>query len=336
MHIVAEKKVPELTINSTVTLNNGVEMPLFGLGVLQAKEGGEVENAVKTALIHGYRKIDTAQAYHNERGVGIGIKESGVPRDKIFLVSKVGNNDQGYHKTKVALEKSLNELQTDYLDLYLIHWPRLKITIETWKAMEELYKQGKIRAIGVSNFLFHHLEDVLRFCQVVPAVNQVEYHPELIQPELVDYCKSKNILFQAYRPLIQGRVNHIPEIMGIAEKHGKTPAQIVLRWNIQKGIATIPKSTNKERIISNADIFNFQLGEEDMAVIDSLDKNERTVQHDYRIKFLIHAFITQNHRIKLFKILICRLFKKIQGVFSLLALKWIYINEWEICLNQIA
>ena len=262
-----------MDISSTVKLNNGVEMPWLGLGVFQASEGGEVENAVKTALKTGYRSIDTASLYGNEKGVGTGIKESDVPREEVFVTSKVWNSDQGYRSTLKAFEVSLDKLQTDYLDLYLIHWPMGKRSVETWKAMEDLYKKGRIKAIGVSNFIVDHLEAFLPDCNVQPAVNQVEFHPELVQQELLDYCNSKNIRLEAWSPIIKGKVNDIPVLKALAAKYEKSPVQVVLRWDIQKGVVTIPKSANPERIASNANIFDFEISDEDMAKIDRLNKN---------------------------------------------------------------
>ncbi|QGY43927.1 aldo/keto reductase [Maribellus comscasis] len=315
----------QLDISTRIKLNNGVEMPLFGLGVFQAKVGGEVENAVKTALNHGYRKIDTATAYRNERGVGNGIKMSSIPREEVFLTSKVRNEDQGYHSTLAAFEKSLDELQTDYLDLYLIHWPRGKRSLGTWKAMEELYKKERIRAIGVSNFLEYHLEDLLRTSEVIPAINQVEYHPELLQPELYDYCKSRGIQFQAWRPIMQGKVNNIEEICALADKYGKTPVQITLRWNVQKKIPTIPKSVKEERIISNADIYDFQLSKEDIQSIDKLNKNKPLVPYQYKISFLIRALFIHKPKLHLTKLLVHSFTKKTQKAFYYLFYKRYYL-----------
>ena len=272
-------------ISSTVQLNNGVEMPWLGLGVFLSEEGKEVENAVKSALAHGYRHIDTAAIYRNERGVGKAIIESGIPRDEIFLTSKVWNTDQGYQTTLEAFEESLEKLQTDYLDLYLIHWPKGAKSVDSWKALEELYNAGRIRAIGVSNFLVHHLEEFLPHCKTVPAVNQVEFHPELIQPDLLKYCQAKGIRLEAWSPIMKGRVNDIPVMQEIAAKYGKTPVQVVLRWDIQKGVVTIPKSVKAERIISNADFFDFELTPEEMAQIDALDKNKRIGPHPDHITF---------------------------------------------------
>jgi diketogulonate reductase-like aldo/keto reductase len=274
-----------MNITSSTTLNNGIKMPWLGLGVFLSREGSEVENAVKIALENGYRSIDTAAIYQNEQGVGKAIAESGVPREEIFLTSKVWNSDQGYKTTLKAFEESLDKLQTSYLDLYLIHWPKGNRSVETWKALEELYEKGKIRAIGISNFLVHHLDDFLPECKIMPAVNQVEFHPELIQPDLLEYCKSKGIQLEAWAPIMKGRINDIPIMLDLAEKYGKTPVQVVLRWDIQKGVVTIPKSVKQERIISNAAIFDFELSPTDMAKIDALDKNSRIGFHPDRITF---------------------------------------------------
>ena len=274
-----------MDITSTTKLNNGVEMPWLGLGVFRSEEGTEVENAVLAALSNGYRSIDTAAIYHNEKGVGKAIKASGIQREEIFLTTKVWNSDQGYQSTFEAFNQSIEKLETDYIDLYLIHWPKGKKSVDTWKAMEELYKRGKIRAIGVSNFLVHHLEDFLPECNISPMVNQVEFHPELIQPDLLEYCKKKGIQMEAWSPIMKGRVNTIPVIKGLANKYKKTPVQVVLRWDIQKGIVTIPKSVTPERIISNADVFDFELSAEDMDKINQLDQNKRIGFHPDSIPF---------------------------------------------------
>ncbi|MGQ8337152.1 aldo/keto reductase [Sunxiuqinia sp. A32] len=262
-------------IDSKVTLNNGTKMPWLGLGVFRSREGDEVVNAVKYALNIGYRSIDTAAIYQNERGVGKGIKESGIPREDIFLTSKVWNSDQGYQTTLEAFEKSLEKLQTDYLDLYLIHWPKGEKSIETWQALEELYLKGKIKAIGVSNFLIHQLTDLQKQASIKPMVNQVEFHPELVQPELLEFCKKEQIQVEAWSPIMKGKVNDIPVLKALAAKYQKSPVQIVLRWDIQKGVVTIPKSVTPERIKSNAEIFDFELSEDDIAKIDNLDKFKR-------------------------------------------------------------
>jgi diketogulonate reductase-like aldo/keto reductase len=260
---------------SKVKLANGVEMPWLGLGVFRSKEGPEVETAVKCSLATGYRSIDTAAAYQNERGVARAIKESGVPREEIFLTTKIWNSDQGYQSTFRAFEDSLEKLQTNYIDLYLIHWPKGELSVETWKAIEELYEQGRIRAIGVSNFLVHHLKHLMENSRIVPMVNQVEFHPRLIQPDLLKFCLDNQIQLEAWRPIMEGKVNDIPVFQALSMKYQKSPVQIVLRWDIQKRVVTIPKSVTPERIIHNADIFDFELSAEDMAKIDKLDKNAR-------------------------------------------------------------
>lgn len=263
-------------IQSCALLNNGVKMPWLGLGVYKSKEGGEVEHAVKTALKIGYRSIDTASFYENERGVGQAIKESGIPRQEIFVTTKVWNDQQGYDSTLRAFEESRKKLGLEYIDLYLIHWPIPGKFKETWKALEKLYRDGLVRAIGVSNFQIHHLEDLLNDCEIKPAVNQVEFHPYLTQKQLLAFCKEHDIQMEAWAPLMRGKVLDEPVIQTIAAKYGKTPAQVVLRWDLQHGVITIPKSVREERIKENSEIFDFQLTAEEMKQIDSLNKNERS------------------------------------------------------------
>ena len=262
-------------IQGTFTLHNGVEMPYFGLGVYLSKEGQEVSNAVKWALEAGYRHVDTASIYENEAGVGEGIKASDVPREDIFLVSKVWNSDQGYDTTIKAFEASLQRLKTEYLDLYLIHWPVSGKYKETWKALEHLYAEKRIRAIGVSNFMQHHLQDLLDGAEVVPMVNQMEFHPYLVQQSLVDFCEANRIQYEAWSPLMQGRIFKDTTFQELASKYRKTIAQIVLRWDLQKGVVTIPKSSKKERILANADLFDFEISQEDMRYLDAMDLGKR-------------------------------------------------------------
>jgi methylglyoxal/glyoxal reductase len=259
----------------TTVLANGVKMPWLGLGVWKAKEGSEVENAVKEAIRVGYRSIDTAAVYKNEEGVGKAIKESGVAREDLFITTKVWNSDQGYESTLQAFETSRKKLGLEYVDLYLVHWPVQGKYKETWKAMEKLYKEGRVRAIGVSNFKIHHLKDLLADCEVKPMVNQVEFHPYLTQKDLLAFCKEQQIQLEAWSPLMQGEVVNVPEIKELAEKYGKTPAQIVLRWDLQHGVVTIPKSVKAHRIKENADLFDFELTAEDMAKLDGLNKDHR-------------------------------------------------------------
>lgn len=267
------KKITDL--QGSFELHNGVHMPYFGLGVYQSKDGSEVINAVQAALNHGYRHIDTAAIYHNEEGVGRGIKESKVDRKDVFLVSKVWNTDQGYDSTLKAFDASLKRLGTDYLDLYLIHWPKGELSKDTWKALERLYKEKRVRAIGVSNFLKHHLEDLLTAAEIVPMVNQMEFHPYLVQQDLVDFCNVKGIQYEAWSPLMQGNIFDLDIMKKMAAKYNKTIAQVVLRWDLQKGVVTIPKSSKKERIVANADIFDFELTEEDIQALDKLDRGKR-------------------------------------------------------------
>jgi len=264
------------SLTDTATLHNGVKMPWFGLGVFKVKEGTEVIESVKAALKHGYRSIDTAAVYENEEGVGIAIRESGISREELFVTSKVWNTDQGYETTLQAYETSLEKLGLDYLDLYLIHWPGKNKFKETWKALEKLYKDGRVRAIGVSNFKIHHLEELLKDAEIKPMVNQVEYHPHLTQKDLLAFCKNEGIQLEAWSPLKRGQLIDEPTIKQIAEKYGKTPAQVILRWDLQTEVITIPKSIKSNRIVENADIFDFELSEDDMKTIDALNKNDRS------------------------------------------------------------
>jgi methylglyoxal/glyoxal reductase len=261
-------------LNDTAKLHNGVLMPRFGLGVWKVTEEGQVEQAIKDAVKAGYRSIDTAKVYGNEEGVGHAIAEASVPREELFITTKVWNAEQGYDSTLAAFEESRRKLGLDIIDLYLIHWPVKGKYKETWRALEQLYKDGKVRAIGVSNFHIHHLEDLLQDAEIKPMVNQVEYHPLLTQTELRQFCQDQDIVLEAWSPLMQGNLD-LPLLNELAEKYGKTPAQIVLRWDLQNGVVTIPKSTNEKRIRENADVFDFELSHEDMALIDGLNQNKR-------------------------------------------------------------
>ncbi|WP_420489301.1 aldo/keto reductase [Neobacillus niacini] len=263
------------SLRDTTTLHNGVKMPWFGLGVFKVKEGEEVVRSVKAAIKNGYISIDTAAVYKNEEGVGQAIKESGVAREELFITTKVWNADQGYDSTLQAFETSLGKLGLDYIDLYLIHWPVKGKYNDTWKALEKLYRDGRVRAIGVSNFHVHHLEDLLSHAEIKPMVNQIEYHPHLTQKEVHDFCKKEGIQLEAWSPLKQGVLLTDPTINEIAEKHNKSAAQIILRWDLQNEVVTIPKSTNENRIIENADIFDFELTPEEMQRINDLNKNDR-------------------------------------------------------------
>ena len=262
-------------IFETVTLHNGVEMPVFGLGVYKIEEGGQIEETIKTALNIGYRLIDTASMYQNEEGLGKAIRESGIPREELFVTTKVWNSDQGYDSTLKACESSLEKLGLEYIDLYLVHWPVKGKYIETWHAMERLYQEGKVKAIGVSNFQIHHLEDLLEHCNDKPMVNQVELHPLLSQKELRDYCLKHHIKVEAWSPLSRGRFLDEPTLKDIASHHGKTTAQVILRWHLQNDIIAIPKSVTQTRLKENADILDFELSQQEIDKINSLNRNER-------------------------------------------------------------
>ena len=264
------------SIKDCTLLNNGVEMPWLGFGTWQINDGQEVEDAVRSALEIGYRSIDTAAVYGNERGVGRAIRESGIPREDIFLTTKVWNDAQREKRTLAAFEESLKRLGTDYVDLYLIHWPVEGSSQETWQVMEEVYQSGRAKAIGVSNFLIHHLEDLLRECRIVPSVNQVEFHPLLVQPELLRFCQSHEIQVEAWSPLMSGQIFTVQAVLRLAEKYQKTQAQITLRWNLQHEVVTIPKSTHANRIAENSQIFDFELSQADMNLLDALDEGRRT------------------------------------------------------------
>lgn len=262
-------------VKGTFTLSNGAEMPYFGLGVFKTQNGHEVINAITHALINGYRHIDTAAIYNNEDGVGEAIKKSFIERENIWITSKVWNSKQGYDSTIDAFHESLKRLKTDYLDLYLVHWPVKGKFQETYRALETLYEEGKVKAIGVSNFLEHHLDELMQTAKITPMVNQVEFHPRLVQPNLLDKCKSMGIQFEAWSPLMQGNIFEVAELQKLSNKYNKNIAQVVLRWNLQKGVITIPKSANNERIVSNSEIFDFSLSEEDVKFIDKLDRGMR-------------------------------------------------------------
>ncbi|OXL83271.1 glyoxal reductase [Paenibacillus sp. SSG-1] len=266
-------------VQSKTRLNNGIEMPWLGLGVFKVEEGSELVEAVKAAVKHGYRSIDTAAVYANETSVGQGIREaladSGLKREDLFVTSKVWNADLGYDSTIAAYETSLKKLGLDYLDLYLIHWPVAGKYKEAWRAMEQLYKDGRVKSIGVSNFQVHHLEDLMKDAEIVPVINQVEFHPMLTQKELRDFTKQHNIQLEAWSPLMQGELLNHPLLKEIAEKYGKSIAQVILRWDLQHGVVTIPKSTKEHRIVENASLFDFELSQEDMDRIDGLNENRR-------------------------------------------------------------
>ena len=268
-----------MDLQTTKKLNNGVEIPYLGLGVFQVKEGDETTNAVRWAIEAGYRHIDTAALYGNEKSVGTGIRKSGIDRKKIFVTTKLWKDDMLRANQMQAFEKSLKLLQLDYVDLYLIHWPVAGKSLESWKILEQIYKSGRARAIGLSNFMERHIENLLEYAKIVPAVNQVECHPYLSQQPLVDYCKKHGIAFEAWSPLggTGGNLLDDPVLMKLGNKHGKSPAQVILRWELQRDLITIPKSIHQARIIANTDLYNFELSSADMKSINDLDqKPQRT------------------------------------------------------------
>jgi diketogulonate reductase-like aldo/keto reductase len=263
-------------------LNNGVMIPMVGFGTWQLDDETICYNAVLDAVKAGYMSIDTAAIYGNEEYVGRAIRDCGVPRDQLFITTKVWNRDQGYDSTLSAFDASMKRLGLDVLDLYLIHWPGTELFVDTWRAMEKLYKDGRIRSIGVSNFLPHHLEELKKNCDVVPAVNQIEVHPYLLQQEAEDYCRTNDILIEAWSPLMNGKTAlNDPTIQAIAKAHGKTSAQVILRWHVQEGRRIIPRSTNEQRVRENIALFDFELTADEIAQINELakSKNERTGPH---------------------------------------------------------
>lgn len=261
-------------------------MPWFGLGVFQIHSDAETETVVRTAIDHGYRSVDTAALYRNERGVGRAIRTCGLPREQLFVTTKVWNDDMRRGRVEAAFEDSLKKLGLDYVDLYLLHWPIKGHIVESWRALEKLHRAGRIKAIGVSNYMIPHLEELLGAAEIVPAVNQIEYHPYLQSKPLVEHCRRKGIQVEAWSPLMQaGALLKDPTLVRIAEKHGKSAAQVILRWDVQGGVITIPKSVRAERIAGNADIFDFELSDEEMAAIAALDRNERNGADPMNFRF---------------------------------------------------
>lgn len=259
-------------------LNNNLKMPILGLGTYKVKDYNDLDCSVKTALEIGYRHIDTASFYENEEYLGKILKETSLHRDELFLATKLWNTDHGYEQTLNAFNSSLKKLKTDYIDLYLIHWPNPNHK-ETWRAMEKLYREGYIKAIGVSNYKVHHLKELMDNFEITPAVNQIEFHPELVQTELMDFCKNEKIQIEAWSPLMRGKIFDIELFKELSEKYNKSISQVVLRWDIQMGTSTIPKSIKPERIKENSEIFDFVISDEDMKKIRSLNINKR-ISHD--------------------------------------------------------
>lgn len=263
------------SIFDKVKLHNGVEMPVLGLGVYKVEEGTQIEETIHSALDYGYRLIDTASFYQNEEGVGRAIGNSSIPREELFITTKVWNSEQGYDNTLRAFDESMERLGLEYLDLYLVHWPVKGMYLQTWRALEKLYKEGRVKAIGVSNFKIHHLQDLLSHCVERPVINQVELHPLLAQTELRNFCRQNDIKVEAWSPLSRGRFLDEPVLGSISDRHGKTPAQVILRWHLQHEIIPIPKSVTPSRLKENAEVFDFKLSQQEMAEIDGLNKDQR-------------------------------------------------------------
>ena len=263
-----------MTIPST-TLNNGVEMPLLGLGVYAPKQANEVQQAIEWALEAGCRLIDTASAYGNEREVAEAIASSGLPRSDIFITTKVWNDDQGYNRTLRAFNRSLERLRLDVVDLYLIHWPIKELGHETWRALEKIYTDGRARAIGVSNHYPNHIDELLTEAHITPAVNQFEFSPYCYLPDVLDYCRQKTIQSEGYAPLVRGEKQNDPNLVALAEKYSKSTYQLLVRWSLQHGVVTIPKSVKRERIQENFDVLDFTISDDDMALMNTFYDNTR-------------------------------------------------------------
>ena len=266
-----------------IKLNDGNEIPLLGLGTYEIR-GEDVSKSIEYAFEAGYRHIDTAKAYYNEEEIGSALKKISLPREEIFITSKLDNDNHGYDEAIKGFEKSLSKLKLDYIDLYLIHWPSNGKRTETWKAFEHLQQEGLIKSIGVSNFTIEHLQELLDNCEIPPAVNQFEFNPFVYQKDIADYCKEKNIQIEAYSPIARSKKFDDEDIQKFTEKYGKTPAQILLRWSLQHGAIVIPKSSNKERIIENSKIFDFEIEEDDMEILNSKNENLRFSPNPHFIK----------------------------------------------------
>ena len=262
------------------TLKNKVEIPSLGFGTWLIENGDEAVRIVSAALECGYRHIDTAAAYGNEESVGKAVRESGIERSEIFVTSKVWNTERGYDKAMAAFEATMEKLGLDYLDLYLVHWPCnvgsreewAKVNSDTWRALEKLYEDKRVRAIGVSNFKVHHLEELFKNCKTAPMVNQIEFHPGFMQQEIFDCCRKNNILVEAWSPLGRGRMEGSSLIRELSDKYGKSVAQICIRWCLQNGVLPLPKTVTESRIAENADVFDFEISAEDMEKINSMEQ----------------------------------------------------------------
>lgn len=265
-----------MSVQDYIRLNNNVVMPMVGLGLYKVIDEKELSDTVLCALDFGYRKFDTAQFYDNEKQLGISVKKSLIDRKDIFITTKIWNTNQGYDRAIKSFENSLKKFDMDYVDLLLIHWPGQNVEryVDTWRALESIYQRHLARAIGLSNFCIKHLENIFAHCSIAPTVNQVERHPFLNQLDLIEYCKNHHIVVEAWSPLVRGKMDD-PTILAIAKKYNKTPAQIILRWDIQGGVSVIPKSVHRDRIEKNIDIFDFELKDDDMDKLNSLNTDYR-------------------------------------------------------------
>ncbi|GAB3642766.1 aldo/keto reductase [Spirosoma arcticum] len=259
----------------TIKLNNGIDMPQLGLGVYAPRHNNEIQQAVEWALEAGCRLIDTAAAYGNEREVAAALQSVGLPRQEVFITTKVWNDDQGYEQTLRAFDRSLERLQLDVVDLYLIHWPVEEHRRETWRAFEKIYADGRTRAIGVSNYYAPHLDELFEQATITPAVNQFEFSPYCYLPDVLTYCREKNIQPEGYAPLVRGEKKDDPRLVKLADKYGKTTFQLLVRWSLQHGVVTIPKSVKRDRIRENFDVLDFVLTDEDMALLNTFYDNTR-------------------------------------------------------------
>jgi diketogulonate reductase-like aldo/keto reductase len=280
------------SIKDGYVLSNGNKIPCVGFGTWKLPEADTTVDTIKTAIDCGYRHIDSAYTYYNEKSVGKAIRTCGLKRSELFVTTKLSNGSHGYENTMKEFEMSMSNLDVDYIDLYLIHWPRplairdtwKELNEGTWKAFEELYKEGKIKAIGVSNFLDTHLDAILETATIAPMVNQLELHPQYVQRNVVEYCKDRRMIVEAWSPLIKGEFDH-PLLIELAKKHNKSVAQILLRWSIQHGFVPLPKASSKERMMENANIFDFTLTNEDIEAMKALESLGQTGAHPDTAEF---------------------------------------------------
>lgn len=263
-------------INYKIKMNNGVEIPQLGLGVYLTKSGSECINAIHWALEAGYRHVDTAKFYKNEKDVGEAIKNSGINRKEVFVTTKLWNEDHGYDSALKAFDKSLKTLNIDYIDCYLIHWPVHEKRKDSWKALEKIYESGYCKSIGVSNYMIPHLKELFTYANIIPVINQVEFNPFIYQKDLLEECNKNKIILEAYAPLTRSKKLNDKKVLSIAQKHKKSNAQVLIRWAIQHDLVVIPKSVHKERIIENANVFDFILDESDMEILDNMDEGFRS------------------------------------------------------------